>query len=209
MSTGTQRLVSLRRSGAVTTIAESVVTVVKETPPPSTPLAPMRQTLRYTFLANGAIATAPGAYSNALWHYTYTGAEVYPSVAALRAGDTNASSLSLTMTGATAASRASIAPLLLPGHTALDITFHYQVGLAPPQFSITTPAGTFTNLLGVEFHITSVGVSDATKKGGASLRSLLSALGSEISATTYFAPGAGAVATTTLGHTILLDRCSG
>ena len=209
VSTGTQRLVSIRRSGAVTRIAETVVTVVKETPPPSTPLAPLRQTLRYTFLADGSIATAPGAYSNALWRYTYAGAEVYPSVAALRAGDTKTSSVALTMTGATAASETSIAPLLLPGHQALDITFHYQVGLAAPKGEITTPAGTFSNLLGVEFHITAVSVSDATKKGTASLRPLLAALGSEISATTYFAPGVGAVATTTLGHTILLDRCSG
>ena len=193
----------------MTRIAESVVTVVRETPPPATPLAPMRQTLRYTFLADGSIATAPGAYSNALWHYTYTGAEVYPSVAALRAGATKTSSLALTMAGATAATRTSIAPLLRPGHRTLDITFHYEVGLAPPKSEITTPAGTFGNLLGVEFHITGVSVSDATKKGTASLRPLLAELGSEISATTYFAPGVGAVATTTLGHTIILERCSG
>ena len=209
VSTGTQKLVSLRHSGAVTTIAERVVTVVKETPPPSTPPAPMRQTLRYTFLADGSIATAPGAYSNALWRYSYAGAEVYPSVAALRAGDTHTSSVALTMAGATAASEASIAPLLSPGHRTLEITFHYEVGPAPPRSEITTPAGTFSNLLGVEFHITAVSVSDATTKGAASLRPLLSALASEISATTYFAPGVGAVATTTLGHTILLERCSG
>lgn len=209
VSTGTQRLASITHSGAVTTIVEKVVTVVKETPPPSTPLEPTRQTLRYTFPADGSIATAPGAYSNSLWHYTYSGAEVFPPVAALRAGRTRPASLSLMMAGVTAATAASIAPLLLPGHKALDITLHYEVGPAPAKSEITTPAGTFRDLLGVGFHITSVAVTDATKKGAAQLRPLLSALGQEISATTYFAPGAGAVATTTLGHTVLLDHCRG
>ncbi len=209
VSSGTQRLVSVMRSGAVTTIVEKVVTVVKETPPPSTPLEPMYQTLRYTFPADGSIATAPGAYSSSLWRYTYSGAEVYPSVAALRAGHTRAASLSLTMTGATTTTAAAIAPLLLPGRTALDITLHDEVGPAPAKSEITTPAGTFRNVLGVAFHITHVSVTDATKKGEAALRPVLSALGAEISATIYFAPGTGAVATTTLGHTVLLDRCSG
>jgi hypothetical protein len=209
VSTGTQRLASITRSGAVTTIVEKVVTVVKETPPPSTPLEPMYQTLRYTFPADGSIATAPGAYSNSLWHYTYSGAEVFPPVAALRAGQSRPASLSLTMTGATSSTAATIAPYLLPGYKGLDITLRYEVGPAPAKSQITTPAGTFRHLLGVEFHITAVSVTDATKKGAAELRPLLSALGEEISATTYFAPGAGAVATTTLGHTVLLDRCSG
>ncbi len=209
VSSGTQRVAGITHSGAVTTIVEQVVTVVKETPPPSTPLEPMRQTLRYTFPADGSIATAPGAYSNSQWHYTYSGAEVYPPVAALRSGKRLPASLSLTMAGATAASAAQIAPLLLPGHNALELALRYEVGPAPAKSEITTPAGTFRDLLGVEIHITGVTVSDATKKGTASLRPLLSGLGSEISATTYFAPGAGAVSTTTLGHTVLLDRCSG
>ena len=209
VSTDTQRVAEITHSGAVTTIVEQVVTVVKETPPPSTPLEPMHQTLRYTFPADGSIATAPGAYSNSQWKYTYSGAEVYPSVAALRAGKKLPASLSLTMAGATAASAAQIAPLLLPGHRTLDLALRYEVGPAPAKSEITTPAGTFRDLLGVEFNITSVSVTDATRKGAAALRPLLSEIGSEISATTYFAPGAGAVSTTTLGHTVLLDRCSG
>lgn len=208
-SSGTQHIVSVTRSGALTTIVERVVTVVKETPPPSTPIEPMDQTLRYTFPADGSIATAPGAYSNAQWHYTYTGAEVYPPVAALRAGESRPASLSLTMAGATSTTTATIAPYLLSGHGALDLTLHYEVGPAPAKSEITTPAGTFRDLLGVEFRVTAINVTDATKKGAATLRPLLAELAQAITATTYFAPGVGAVATTTLGHTVLLERCSG
>jgi len=113
------------------------------------------------------------------------------------------------MTGRTAAASASIAPLLRAGHRALEIAFGYVVGPAPARSAITTPAGTFRDLVGVTFRITSARMTDATSTGASALRAVLSLLSSEISGTTYFAPGVGAVSTTTLGHTVLLDRCSG
>ncbi|HLK45295.1 MAG TPA: hypothetical protein VKT18_04870, partial [Acidimicrobiales bacterium] len=209
-STGSQRTLSVDRTAAGTVVRYSLTTNVTETPATATvPMLTIRS-LAYTFRVDGTVATDPGDYSFGPFRYTFSQAEVYPTIAELRAGVRRSGVLELTVAGTTAATRAGLAQYLLPGHATADVALRYTVAPAPPRSTIVTPAGSFHDLVGVVFAEHGVSGGDLSSAGRLVFSTVLDKLAAGLATTSYFARGVGPVWSSAPAFgPVLLERCSG
>jgi hypothetical protein len=113
------------------------------------------------------------------------------------------------MTPTTASARSELAPYLLPGRSTIGVALDYRVAPASPRATVVTPAGTFHDLIGIEFSETGSSEQNVNAEGRHVLGSVFAAVGALIKSTIYFAPGVGPVlASSSLGPAVL-ERCSG
>jgi hypothetical protein len=210
VSQESQRVVSAQRAGAGERVVYSQVTSESVTPKPSVVPATQTSTLVYAFRADGSVAVSPSYSARPPFRYSVTGSgEIYPSLAALRAGASDTGSLEVAVSGTTQTARDELRTLLAPGSHGLVIVIHYRIGPAPALAAVSTPAGRFTGLVGITVFAPSADIEGANATGTKALQGVLSSLAAALASTVYFAPGTGPVSADTLGHRVLLQHCSG
>jgi hypothetical protein len=206
-STLTQKYSHVMATTDGTTFDLTYSTVTSATGQPTSRTAPT--VLPYRLASDGTLQTRPGSVSRYGFRYTFTGFEVYPTISELRAGKHRSSTITLNISGTTAATQQSLTPSLLPGQRVLKAALTLDVGPASRRASIKTGQGVYSDVVGVSFKGLKLNVLNATAAGKqqfASLSSLLSTIGSGI---VYLAKGVGFVDTLTLGTHVPLRRCAG
>ena len=163
---------------------------------PGTPTQTQSQTMTYPYvLANdGTVRASPGDITKSGISFTYSGFEVWPTIGALRQGQSTTTTITATLEGTTPATKSALQQALNNGQDSATVSVTFKIGPAPPLSSISTPAGTFRNLVGVQEQIVSANAPGAPAGTDSDITSVASALG-EGKTDVYFAQGVGIVET--------------
>lgn len=89
---------------------------------------------------------------------------VFPSIDFLRQGESNTSSSTGTWRATTPEAQAEFEQYLEPGESAMKFRVVYTVEGVPPK-EITTPAGTFTDIVGISFKVDKIEALNANAEG--------------------------------------------
>ena len=170
-------------------------TTTTTTTGPGTPAQTQTETLTYPYLLanNGTVRVSPGNISKSGLSYTYSGFEVWPTVAALRQGQSVTTTMTVRLSATTAALRAELAKAL-NGQSGIDATVTFKVGPAPILGPIVTSDGTFANTIGVQVSLVSEHEANAPPGTDAGIMKLARAFGPG-KTDIYFARGVGPVET--------------
>jgi len=138
--------------------------------------------------------------------FTYTGAELFPSVEQLNEGKAISSGLQVTITAAGPAGAQALQKVLAPGATDIEA----QVGIAVTGLGsgqeLTVPAGKFAVGAAVHVAVTSVEILDLKSSYRDGLATVLK---SGLITSTYYARGVGIVEQVQSGTKVVLESCSG
>jgi hypothetical protein len=137
--------------------------------------------------------------------YAIKGEELYPSIATLKGGGSVRSSLTISEYGTTPAGKAEVAKEVTSGN-ALIITVSYLITSAPVRASITTPTGTYTNIVGVHVDNPRSHAVNVSSVDSSTINAVVKAL-SGSGTNLYFAKGVGEVSSSTSGFTLSLSGC--
>ncbi len=153
------------------------------------------QTMTYPYvLANdGTVRTNPGSISRSGIEYGFSGFEIWPTLISLREGKSITTTIESRFAATTEAMRAELRKAL-HGPDEVNATVTLKVGPAPPIGTITTPAGTFTNTIGVRSTLVSEHVENAPLGTDAEVMKAMRALGPGAT-DVYLARGVGIVET--------------
>lgn len=165
----------------------------------------------YVFAEDGRLRSAPGLASAAGLRVTYDGFQVFPSVPDLRRGRSARSKVALSMSATSDAMRRALADEL-GGRTSFKADLEYEVSAAPSRRAIVTPAGRYTDVLGIAIRLKSFQLrnaeSDLDAAASDALRGLLGN-----GSTSYYAKGVGLVLAEASGSvgttTMQLRDCAG
>ena len=188
--TGTETLtitaVAKVRDGHSVSVTEGSSTSVNGTN------VPTNSVLHYVLTNNGHLVSVPSAGQFAGQPYEIRGDTTLPSVHTLLSGGTGTSELHISEP-LNQSQLAQVGSILTPHATALDMEVvlrergHHDAAL-------TTPMGTFHNVLAVQATLGSIRVTDAVKGASKALTSELQpVLGKDLANTTWYAPGVGPV----------------
>ena len=206
-STLTQHFLNVTSTAVGTAFNLRYSVVTKSTSQPTSTSGPT--VLPYLISNDGTLQTRPGAVSQPGIRYSFTGFEVYPTIAELRAGEHRRSTITMNLTGTTAASEHSLRSELLPGQTALKAALVIDVGPAPRRAFIQTGQGGYRDLVGVAYRGISLKLLNGNATGNKDFASLGGLLKTSASGSVYLARGVGFVDTVALGQHVLLRRCTG
>ena len=165
----------------------------------------------YVFAEDGTLRAATGLASGVGLRVTYDGFQVFPSVPDLRRGRSAGSKVALSMSATSDAMRRALADEL-GGRTSFKADLEYEVSAAPSRRAIVTPAGRYTDVVGIAIRLKSLELRSA---GGdleaAASDALRGLLGN--GSTSYYAKGVGLIlaeASGSLGTTtVRLRGCTG
>ena len=138
--------------------------------------------------------------------FAFDGEVRYPSIAYLHSDGSATTTLILTVRGVTAEGKRAVRQAVGNG-SALRIAVTFQVSSAPARTRITTPNGTYSNLVGVRIKNTGDKVLNAKLKKGSALKALAKSFNSG-SSDVYYAKGIGEVRVTERGLVSNLTSCS-
>jgi pimeloyl-ACP methyl ester carboxylesterase len=188
-------------------------TTTTTTGPGTTPQAQSQMlTYFYALANNGTVRVSPGNIAKSGLSFTYSGFEVWPTVAALRQGQSITTTMTARFSATTAALRAELNKAL-NGQDSIDSTVTFKVGPAPPIGPIVTQAGTFTNTIGVRVVLVSEHEAHAPAGTDAQVIKVAHAFGPGTT-DVYFARGIGIVETkqsgllASLSSPVELTRCA-
>jgi hypothetical protein len=177
---------------------------------PGIPPSAVTLDVPYVFVDDGTLRAAPGLTTSLGLRVSYHGFQVFPSVPDLGRGRSSRSKVSMSISATTDAMRRVFAQAF-GGRESLVLDLVYDVGAAPSRRAITTPAGRYTDVIGITINLSSFHVHDAPKDADSATNDTIRALvGNGI--TSYFAKGVGMVLTESsgaLGKTsVRLRRCA-
>lgn len=164
----------------------------------------------YVVLKNGDLGTEPGLGSlGGGFRWSYKGYEVFPPLSSLRSPSRSlVSGLTVVLSATTPAARRELQQMVTSGNRLL-IRFSIRVSGLPPVARLTTPHGTFTDVIGVRVSLFGIKALNASKSF-ASAFTASSAFGKALSRVTlYFAKGVGIVSADVGGVRLLYDGCTG
>jgi hypothetical protein len=163
----------------------------------------------YVFAKDGTLRAAPGVGTSAGLRVTYDGFQVFPSVPDLRRGRSAHSKVSMSVSATTEAMRRALASDL-GGRGSFKADLAYDVKAAPRRRAIVTPAGRYTDVIGIAIELSAFHLRNAPSEVDAATRSVLRGL-FDNGATSYYAKGVGLVLTEASGPlgttSVRLRRC--
>jgi hypothetical protein len=164
----------------------------------------------YVFANDGTLRAAPGVGTAAGIRVRYHGFQVFPSVPDLRRGRGAHSTVSMSLAATTDAMQRALASEL--GRTSVKADLEYQVRAAPSRRVIVTPAGRYTDVIGISVELRAFHLRNAHGDLGAAAGDVLRGVFGNGS-TSYYAKGVGLVlgeASGSFGTTSLrLRSCTG
>lgn len=164
----------------------------------------------YIFANDGTLRAAAGLATTAALRVRYHGFQVLPSVPDLRRGRSAHSKVSLSVSGMTGALRRALVSLGARGSFKADL--EYDARAAPSRRAIVTPAGRYTDVIGVAIKLTAFHLRNARNDvDAATQEGLRGLLGN--GATSYYAKDVGLVLSEASGSagttTVRLRGCAG
>jgi hypothetical protein len=177
---------------------------------PGIPPSAVTLDVPYVFVDDGTLRASPGLTTTLGLRVSYRGFQVFPSVPDLRRGRSSRSKVSMSISATTDAMRRVLARAF-DGRESLDLDLVYDVGAAPDRRAIATPAGRYTDVIGITINLSSFHIHDAPNDVDAATNGTIRALvGNGI--TSYFAKGVGMVLTESSGSfgktSVRLRRCA-
>ena len=157
------------------------------------------QTLKYVLANDGTLRADPQLVNKEFWDASVDKFVVYPPVEVLRQGKSTTSSSEVTGRPLLPAAQAELKKELKPGESALKMRAAYAVEGVPPK-EITTPAGTFTDVVGISLKLKDAKALNASAKTDRNIEQLMKLLTKLTGTTTvWFARGVGIVQSGTKG----------
>jgi hypothetical protein len=200
-STSTQRVTGVETTAEGTRIDLSVTTTTETSGDVGVEVPDQTFTQDLTYIVgNDGTMSAPGPAGFAAgpaegFDVDVSGAIVFPSIEDLRDGADRQSSMEISMTPTDPAIIAELEQLVAPGDTALELRLDAVLEGVDPE-TITTPAGEYSDVVGVAMEITDIEFLNPSPALGSELGLVQQMLGTMMPTTvTWFARGVGVVRT--------------
>ena len=165
-------------------------------------------TVPYEVLNDGSLGVTPDVQSlGGGLIFSFRGMQIYPTISALRSGQSTSSTLTGVLTATTAAARQQLASGLTSGK-ALEFRIAFKVSPAPVKAVISTPSGVYRNVIGVRTAMTKLTALNATaevRKAFSGVSGFSKSLGQD---ELYFARGVGMVESDSGGLIQSLHKCT-
>jgi hypothetical protein len=124
---------------------------------------PITQNPSYVLGDDGLLRTEPGLVNEGILSASYDEFIVYPSIKEIREGKSASSSITASVRSSDPATQAELEEGLEPGESEMKMRVDYTVEGIPPK-EITTPAGTFTDVVGVSLRFDDIEVLNANEE---------------------------------------------
>jgi hypothetical protein len=206
VGTDTLELSSMYRTSAGTVLNyRSEVTAIAT----GVPAVHTTTNLPYVVLRNGDLGAEPdlGSLGNG-FQWSYQGFELYPPISSLRLSSASlVSFVTMSLSATTSSAKQQLEQILTSG-SEMHVRLSVKVFLMAPQHNIVTPAGLYSDYVGVKFDVVSMQALNVKSQYAASFSSASSLATSMSGTTTYFARGTGPVRADEAGLTLLRSGCA-
>ena len=174
------------------------------------------ESLEYVLGADGLLRSEPQLFNRGNLEANVDGFIVYPSIKEVREGKSASSSMTASVRSSDPATQAELEESLETGESEMKVRLDYKVTGVPPE-EVSTPSGTFTDVVGVSIEIEDIEMLNANEAARREMDGIAELL-TDLSGTpiVWFARDVGVVQTETEGAAmgdkalaIKLDGCNG